>query len=77
MVKVQDTIIAQKYLRLSKYTDMTIRWKGLEEHFLVVPFVFRFNNLGEGGESFSEFFFKKKSVLKDVNKFLQDLFLFL
>jgi hypothetical protein len=25
-----------KHLRLSKHTDMTIRWKALEEHFLVV-----------------------------------------
>jgi hypothetical protein len=27
-------------VRLSKHTDMTIHWKGLEEHFLMVPLVF-------------------------------------
>jgi hypothetical protein len=29
-------------LRLSNHTDMTIHWKGIEEHFLMVPFVFLF-----------------------------------
>jgi hypothetical protein len=40
----QDTEIAQKNLRLLKHTDMTIHWKGLEEHFLMVPLVYRFNH---------------------------------
>jgi hypothetical protein len=31
-------------LRLSKPTDMTIHWKALDEHFLVVPLVFWFNH---------------------------------
>jgi hypothetical protein len=44
----QDTEIAPKKLRLSEYTDMTIHWKELVEHFLMVPLVFRFNHfLGE------------------------------
>jgi hypothetical protein len=34
----RDTVIAQKNLKFSKPTDMTIHWKGLEEHFLMVPF---------------------------------------
>jgi hypothetical protein len=33
----RDTEIAQKNLRLLKPTDMTIHWKALEEHFLMVP----------------------------------------
>jgi hypothetical protein len=37
-----DTNIAQKALGLSKHTDMTIHWKGIEQHFLMVPLVFRF-----------------------------------
>jgi hypothetical protein len=28
--------IAKKILRLSKHTDMTIHWKALEKHFLMV-----------------------------------------
>jgi hypothetical protein len=35
-----------KNLRLSKYTDMTIHWKALEVHFLVVQSVFQFKFLG-------------------------------
>jgi hypothetical protein len=35
-----------KTLRLLKPTDMTIHWKALEEHFLMVTFiVFRFNHI--------------------------------
>jgi hypothetical protein len=34
-----------KKSRMSKPTDMTIHWKALEEHILMVPFVFRFNFL--------------------------------
>jgi hypothetical protein len=29
---------------LLKPTDMTIHWKALEEHFLMVPLVFRFSH---------------------------------
>jgi hypothetical protein len=43
--------------RLSKPTDMTIHWKALEEHFLMVPLVFRFNNF-QVKNAFSEFFSK-------------------
>jgi hypothetical protein len=43
-----DTEIAQKYLRLSKPINMTIHWKALDEHFLMVPFIL-------GGNAFSEF----------------------
>jgi hypothetical protein len=41
----RDTEIAQNRLRMSKPTDMTIHWKGLEEYFLMVPLVFRFNHI--------------------------------
>jgi hypothetical protein len=37
-----DGEIAQKMPRLSKLTDMTIHWKALEQHFLMVPLVFVF-----------------------------------
>jgi hypothetical protein len=50
----------QKNVRLSKPTDVTIHWKALEEHFLMVPFkVFdsSFNHFG-GKNAFSEFFAK-------------------
>jgi hypothetical protein len=33
-----------KDIRLSKTTDMTIHWKTLEKHFLMVPLVVQFNN---------------------------------
>jgi hypothetical protein len=36
--------IAPKNLTLSKHTNMTIHWKGLEEHFLMAPLVFSFNH---------------------------------
>jgi hypothetical protein len=36
------TEIEQNILRLSKPTDMTIHWKGLGKHFLMVPSVVRF-----------------------------------
>jgi hypothetical protein len=60
----QDTEIAQKHLRLSKDTDMTIHWKGLEEHFLMVhvPLVLRFNHFW-GEIPFSEFFSQKTSII--------------
>jgi hypothetical protein len=51
----------QTNLRLWKLTDMTIHWKALEEHFLMVPLVFRFYHF-RGKNAFSEFF----SVLKGV-----------
>jgi hypothetical protein len=40
-----------------KPIDMTIYWKALEEHFLVVQLVFRFNYL-RGRNAFSEFILK-------------------
>jgi hypothetical protein len=44
-----------KNVRLSIHTDMTIDWKALEEHVLMVPVVFQFNHfLGEN--TFSELF---------------------
>jgi hypothetical protein len=57
------TEIAPQNLRLSKHTDMTIHWKGLEGHFLMVPLVFQFNHF-RGKDSFSEFF-SQKPVLKE------------
>jgi hypothetical protein len=48
-----DTEIA-KELRLLKPTNLTIHWKALEEHFLMVPLVFHF--------IFCEFY-QKTSVL--------------
>jgi hypothetical protein len=46
--------------RLSKHTDMTIHWKALEEHFLMVPLLFRFSHF-QGENPFSEFFSKNLS----------------
>jgi hypothetical protein len=54
----QDTEIGQTNLRFSKYNDMTIHWKALEEHFLMVPLVFGFT-LFWGKNIFSELFSKK------------------
>jgi hypothetical protein len=42
---------------------MTIHWKALEEHFLMVTFVFRFTHF-RGKNAFSEFF--STSVLKEL-----------
>jgi hypothetical protein len=50
-----------KNLRLSKPTDMTIHWKDLEEHFLMVALVFRFNHF-RGENAFSVFFLKNLSL---------------
>jgi hypothetical protein len=44
--------------RLLKHTDMTIHWKALEEHFLMVPLVFQFNHFW-GENAFSDFFLSK------------------
>jgi hypothetical protein len=41
--EIRLEISCRKHLRLSKYTDMTIHWKALEEHFLMVP-LFLFGN---------------------------------
>jgi hypothetical protein len=41
----------------SEHTDMTIHRKAIEEHFLMVPLVFRFNHFWEEN-AFSEFFSK-------------------
>jgi hypothetical protein len=44
----RDTEIAQRKLRLPKYTDMAIHLNAVEEHFLLVPvtwaFLFRRKN---------------------------------
>jgi hypothetical protein len=56
----RHTKIAQNVLRLSKPTDTTIHWKALEEHFLMVPLVFRFNHF----RGKFEFFSKKPQYLK-------------
>jgi hypothetical protein len=55
------TEIAAQNLRLLKHTGMTIHWKAHEEHFLMVPLVFRFNHFGIilGENAFSEFFSQK------------------
>jgi hypothetical protein len=45
-----------KNLSLSKHTDMTIHWKALQEHFLMVPLV------SIQGDEFSEFFSKNLSL---------------
>jgi hypothetical protein len=41
-------------LRLSAHTDMTIHWKALEEHFLMVPLVVLIRPITEEN-AFSEF----------------------
>jgi hypothetical protein len=46
---------------------MTIHWKALEEHFLMVPFVFHFNHF-QGENVFSEFV-SKNLPLKEVKSF--------
>jgi hypothetical protein len=57
----RDTEIAQN-LRLSKHSDMTIHWRALEEHFLMVPLVFRFNHFWRE-KALSEFFSEKPQSL--------------
>jgi hypothetical protein len=42
-------------LRLYKPTDMTIHWQAIEEHFLMVPLVFRQHHF-QRKNAFSEFF---------------------
>jgi hypothetical protein len=56
-----------KHLRLSKPTDMTIHWKALEEHFLMVPLVFRFNHF---------LIFKKPQSLKSLTNLTTSLWSF-
>jgi hypothetical protein len=46
-----------KSLRLSKYSYMTIHWKDLQRHFLMVTLVFQFTH-SWGKIKFSEFFSK-------------------
>jgi hypothetical protein len=48
-------------------SDMTIHWKALEEHFLMVPLVIRFNHLGN---AFSEFFSENLKSLKSIRVIL-------
>jgi hypothetical protein len=62
----QDTDFAPQNLRLSKPTDMTIHWKGLEEHFLMVPLDFQFNHFWRQNQ-FSEFFSKLFQEVYPVN----------
>jgi hypothetical protein len=47
---------------------VTIHWNALEEHFLMVPLVFRFNHFW-GKNAFSEFFSIKNSVIEEFMKF--------
>jgi hypothetical protein len=64
VTKGRDTEIVppKKHLRLSKHTDMTIHWKGLEEHFLMVPLVFRFNHAFSGEKKINFLNFSKKNL---------------
>jgi hypothetical protein len=48
-------------LPMSEPTNMTIHWKALEEHFLMVPSVSRFKHFF-GGKCFYEFLIKKSWV---------------
>jgi hypothetical protein len=59
-----DTEIAQEVLRLLKPTDMTIHWKALEEHFLMVPLFC--SVLPFGSDAFSDFFSPKISVFDEL-----------
>jgi hypothetical protein len=62
MVNSVDTEIAQ----MSKPSDMTIHWKALEEHFLMVPLVFLDNDFREKN-AFSEIFSKNLiSIVKEL-----------
>jgi hypothetical protein len=54
----RDTEIGPKNVRLSQHTDMTIHWKALEKHFLMVSLCFRcnyFRGKKKRKKSFSEF----------------------
>jgi hypothetical protein len=47
-------------------TYITIHWKALEEHFLMVPLVFRVAHFRAGNAAFSEFFLRNSlSILKE------------
>jgi hypothetical protein len=50
--------------RLLKHTDMTIHWKALEKHFLMVPLVFRFDFRGKKCIFWFFFLIKNPSILK-------------
>jgi hypothetical protein len=51
----------------SKDTEMTIHWKGLEEHFLMAQLVFPFKHFrGKKKNQFSDFFSKTPQSLKRV-----------
>jgi hypothetical protein len=50
---LRDTEIAENTVRFSEPTDMTIDWKALEEHFLMVSLVFLCNYLPQGKMHFS------------------------
>jgi hypothetical protein len=55
----QDREIAQKIKIVETYADMTIHWKALEEHFLMVPLVLQFNHF-QGTIHFLKFSPKKE-----------------
>jgi hypothetical protein len=50
-----------KQFKISKPTDMTIYWKALQKHFLMVPLFFRFIHF-RGKDPFSEVFSKNLSA---------------
>jgi hypothetical protein len=54
--------LPQKFKIVEKYTDMTIHWKALEEHFLMVPLV-SIRSLS-GGKCIFHIFIKKIQSLK-------------
>jgi hypothetical protein len=55
---------------MSKPTDVTIHWKALEKHFLMVPLVFKFNHF-RGKINFLNFS-QKTSVLKEFQMIYQN-----
>jgi ABC-type uncharacterized transport system permease subunit len=59
----RDTEIAQNNLRLLKRTDMTIHWKALGKHFMMVPLVVRFIQF-LGNKCIFCIFLKKPQSLK-------------
>jgi hypothetical protein len=49
--------LSPKNVRLSKHADMTIHWKAIEVHFLMVPIVFSIKPFSvNSGKRFSVFF---------------------
>jgi hypothetical protein len=66
-----------KRLRLLKHTDMTIHWKALEEHLLMVPLVFLFNhfrgmhflNFSQKTSGLQELIYKSPNIYKFCTHF--------